>query len=52
MATVPRLQVTVVAPEQLPWEAAAETNVTCEGSGSLTVVAVEYWARAFLTVSV
>ena len=39
-ARVPRLQVTVVVPEQLPCDDVAETNVVPDGSVSVTVTPV------------
>src|SRR5262245_2066795 len=39
-ASVPRLQVTVVVPVQLPCDGVAETSVTPAGSGSVTVTFV------------
>src|SRR5262245_54254050 len=39
-ASVPRLQVTVVVPEQVPCDGVADTSVTPAGSGSLTVTLV------------
>src|SRR5712664_1241606 len=40
-ASVPRLQVTVVVPVQVPWLGVAETNVRPAGSTSVTVTPVE-----------
>jgi len=41
-ASVPRLQVTVVVPVQVPWLGVAETNVRPAGSTSVNVTPVEF----------
>jgi hypothetical protein len=50
--TVPALQVTVAVPEHVPWLAAAETNVTLEGSVSETVTPLAGLGPALWTVRV
>ena len=49
---VPRLQVTVLVPEQLPWLGVAETSVTLAGSVSTTVVPVAAAGPLFVTTIV
>ena len=50
--TVPRSQLTVVAPEQVPCVDAAETSVTPAGSGSDTVAPAAALGPALWTASV
>ena len=52
LATVPRAQVMVVVPLQLPCEGVAETNVTPEGRTSVTETFAALLGPALLTVSV
>jgi hypothetical protein len=51
-ARVPRLQVTDVAPVQVPWLGVAETNVRPAGSTSVRVTPLEPDGPLFLTVIV
>ena len=50
LANVPNVHVTVLVPAQLPWPAAAETNVTPAGSVSVSVTPVASPAPLLLTV--
>lgn len=49
---VPRLHVTVVVPEQLPWEVAEDTNVTPAGNTSVAVTFAALSGPLFVTVIV
>lgn len=51
LARLPRVQVTVVVPLQLPWVAEAETKVAVLGSGSVTVTPVAAAGPVLVTVS-
>jgi hypothetical protein len=52
LASVPRLQVTVVVPVQVPWLGVADTKVRPAGSTSVTVTPVEFDGPPFVTVMV
>jgi hypothetical protein len=52
LASVPRAQVTVVVPLQVPTDGVAETNVVPEGRVSLTLARVAALGPAFETVMV
>src|SRR5205807_2369298 len=52
LARFPRLHVTVLVPEQLPWPAEADTKVTPLGSVSLTVTPVAPEGPLLMAVSV
>ena len=51
-ASAPRLQVSVVVPEQAPCDAFAAAKLTLAGSGSVTVTPVAVLGPLFLTVRV
>src|SRR5260370_24559912 len=52
MANVPKLQVTVVVPVQVPWLGVADTNLSPAGSTSVTVTPVEPDGPLLVTVIV
>src|SRR5262245_2096543 len=52
LARLPRLHVTVLVPEHVPCDAVAETNVTPEGSVSLTRTAADVLGPLFVAVIV
>ena len=52
LPNVPRLQVTVLVPLQLPWLGVADTNVTPAGKVSVTVTPVALFGPLFVTVIV
>ena len=52
LATVPKLQVTVLPNEQLPWLDIADTGVTPAGNVSNTVTPVAVYVLLFVTVNI
>ncbi len=52
IASVPRLHVTVVVPEQVPWLGVADTNLSPAGSTSVTRTPVEPDGPLLVTVRV